>query len=202
MKKYQKAGKRGLVKKAIPYDTKVVIVNNVGNGCFFYTSNKLEHSIDLNEPTSFDTIALKDLRELRLDSKNIFFEYSILIVDVLDDEYTLKDVYAFLDLMNVYDDLMLMVKSEDAFDAGCFEKFAVNSNPQVFKEVIMKLSEPAKVRLVQAFFHAYRGRAINTNSQAVYDKLTFIGRRILKVEDIVDEMSDGRAPGVDIHDLL
>ncbi|MBL3198781.1 hypothetical protein ELP17_28275 [Klebsiella pneumoniae] len=203
MKKYQKANKTNIKKKAIPTDTPVVIVNNVGLGRFFYSHERLEHVIDLREATSYETKTLADLKIMSQFTKGVFTDYSILIADVLDDEFTLKDVYAYLDLMPVYEELLLIAKNEDGFDTGMFESFAVKSTVKAFNQTIMKLSKPAQQRLVQALFHAYKSRVIS-NTQVGYDKVTFVGSRILKMdEDIIDVLKyDTRAPSIDVNELL
>lgn len=154
MKRYQKANKTGIAKKSIPANTQVIIVNNTGFGRFYYEHEKLEHVIDLKEPTSFEQLTLADLKVIRQSHSGVFDKYSILIADVLDDEFTLKDVYAYLDLMPVYDELILIAKNEEGFDTGCFEKFSINSTVKAFTQTIMKMTRPAQERLVQALFHA------------------------------------------------
>ena len=204
MKKYQKANKSKLVKKDIPLDTEVIIVNNVGNGHFFYASDKLENDIDFNEPTSFEKLTLQNLKDIRRDKKVIFSEYSILIVDVLDDAYSLKDVYGFLDLIEVYNELMFMAKSEDGFDVGLFEKFAVDSSAKELKAVVSKMSQEGRTRLFQALSQAYMARAINLSKHSTYNKMTFMGD-VLNEEDVLgdlDYLKDGFTPEVDIRELL
>lgn len=203
MKRYQKANKTGIAKKAIPSDTQVIIVNNTGNGRFYYEHERLEHVIDLKEPTSYEQISIGDLKVIRQFSNGIFTEYGILIADVLDDEFTLKDVYAYLDLMPIYDELILIAKNEEGFDTGCFERFAINSTVKAFTETIMKLSTPAKSRLIQALFHAYRNRVIS-DTQKGYDKVQFVGNRLMKLDDdIIDILkNDYRPPSININELI
>ncbi|MFJ7756492.1 hypothetical protein ACQKGI_24075 [Peribacillus muralis] len=203
VKRYQKANKTGIAKKAIPSDTQVVIVNNTGTGRFYYEHERLEHVIDLGEPTAFEHLTLADLKVIRQFHKSVFAGYNILIADVLDDEFTLKDVYAYLDLMPVYEELILIAKNEEGFDTGCFEKFAINSTVKAFTETIMKLTKPAQVRLVQALFHAYKNGVIS-DSQKGYDKVTFVGNRFMKLDDdIIDVLkNDYRSPSVHIQELL
>ncbi|WP_242231694.1 MULTISPECIES: hypothetical protein [unclassified Bacillus cereus group] len=203
MKKYQKANKTNIKKKAIPADTPVVIVNNTGNGSFVYTHERLEHVISIKEATGYETVKLADLKIMSQFTKGVFTDYAILIADVLDDEFTLKDVYVYLDLMPVYEELLLMAKNEDGFDTGMFERFAVKSGVKAFNQTIMKLSKPAQHRLVQALFHAYKNRVIS-NTQVGYDKVTFVGSHILKMdEDIIDVLKyDTRAPSIHVNELL
>lgn len=203
MKRYQKANKTGIAKKSIPADTQVIIVNNTGSGRFYYEHERLEHVIDLKEPTSYEQITIGDLKVIRQFSHGIFTEYGILIADVLDDEFTLKDIYAYLDLMPVYDELILIAKNEEGFDTGCFERFAINSTVKVFTENIMKLTRPAQVRLVQALFHAYKNRVIS-DSQKGYDKVTFVSNRLMKLDDdIIDILkNDYRPPSININELI
>ncbi|PRT14361.1 hypothetical protein [Bacillus wiedmannii] len=204
MKKYQKANKSKLVKKDIPLDTEVIIVNNTF-GQFFYTSEKLENDIDFTELTSFEKLTLQNLKDMRRDKKVIFSEYSILIVDVLDDEYSLKDVYAYLDLIELYDELLFMVKSEDKFDVGMFEKFAVDCSIQELKTVISKMSKEGKTRLFQALSQAYMARAITLSKHSTYNKMTFMGN-VLNEEDVLGDLDYLKtgigAPSLDIRELL
>lgn len=204
MKRYQKANKTGIVKKAIPQDTKVIIVNNTGSGRFFYSHDKLEHVIDLKEPTSYETVTLATLKVMSQFSKGVFSGYGLLIVDVLDEEYNLKDVYAYLDLMPIYDELMLLAKNEAGFDTGVFERYAINSGVKAFNQTIIKLSKQGQVRLIQALFHAYKTRGLIDNKQTGYDKVTFVGDRILKMDDdIIDVLrNDYRMPSVSINELI
>lgn len=203
MKRYQKANKTGIAKKSIPADTQVIIVNNTGIGRFYYEHERLEHVIDLIEPTSYEQISIEELKVIRQFSKGIFTEYGILIADVLNDEFTLKDVYAYLDLMPVYEELILIAKNEDGFDTGCFEKFAINSTAKKFTDTIMKLTKPAQTRLIQALFHAYKNGVIS-NKQTGYDKVTFVGSHIMKLDDdIIDILkNDYRSPSVNIRELI
>ena len=202
VKRYQKANKTGIKKKAIPLDTNVIIVNNTGSGGFFYSHERIEHVIDLKEPTSHEQKTLADLKIISQFSKNIFSEYGILIVDVLDEEYTLEDVYAYLDIMPVYDELMIIAKNEDGFDTGMFERFAIKSSLKAFTQTIVKLTIPAQKRLIQALFHAYKDKVIS-NKQAGYDKCQFVARILKMEDDVIDVLkNDYRSPTVHINELI
>jgi len=202
VKRYQKANKTGIKKKAIPLDTNIIIVNNTGSGGFFYSHERIEHVIDLKEPTSHEQKTLADLKIISQFSKNIFSEYGILIVDVLDEEYTLEDVYAYLDIMPVYDELMILAKNEDGFDTGMFERFAIKSSLKAFTQTIVKLTIPAQKRLIQALFHAYKDKVIS-NNQAGYDKCQFVARILKMEDDVIDVLkNDYRSPTVHINELI
>lgn len=203
MKQYQKANKTGIVKKSIPKDTPVIIVNNTA-GQFYYAHDRIEHVIDLVEATSYAQITLADLKIMSQFSKAVFTEYSIVIADVLDDEFTLKDVYAYLDLMPVYEELLLIAKNEDGFDTGMFERFAVNSSAKAFTQTITKMSKSAQKRIAQSVFHAYKTRGLIDNKQAGYDKVQFVAGRILKMnDDVIDVLrNDCRPSATNIRELL
>jgi len=203
LKRYQKANKTGIVKKSIPLDTQIIVVNNTA-GQFYYAHDRIEHAINLVEATSYAQVTLADLKIMAQFSKAVFTEYSIVIADVLDDEFTLKDVYAYLDLIPVYDELMLIAKNEEGFDCGMFERFAVNSSAKAFTQTITKMSKPAQVRLTQSIFHAYKTRGLIDNKQTGYDKVQFVANRILKMrDDVIDILrNDCRPSATNIHELL
>ncbi|MED3982370.1 hypothetical protein [Priestia megaterium] len=203
IKRYQKANKTAIKKKDIPLDTNIIIVNGTGLGGFFYSHERIEHVIDLQEPTSYEQKTLADLKIISQFSRNIFSEYGILIVDVLDEEYTLKDIYAYLDLMPVYDELMLMAKNEDEFDTGMFERFAIKSSVKVFTKTIMGMTVSAQKRLIQALFHAYKDKTIS-DTQAGWDKVTLVASQILNMsDDVIDVLkNDYRRPSIHINDLI
>lgn len=202
MKKYQKVGKTGIKKKDIPLDTTCIVVNNTGIGRFVYTHEKLDTAIDLQDATSFVELKLGDLKIMRQFSKAVFIDYSILIVDVLDDEYSLKDVYALLDLMPQYEELSLMAKNEDGFDVGMWERFAISSTMKSFEKAINAMGKEAKQRLFQAFVHAYKYNAIS-NRQVAYDKAELIQRVTRMNDDIIDVLRyDTAVPNVNVHELL
>ncbi|HDR7625202.1 TPA: hypothetical protein QCX73_005704 [Bacillus mycoides] len=202
MKKYQKVGKTSVKKKDIPLDTICIVVNNTGYGRFVYRHEKLNKAIDLQEPTSFEEVTLGDLKIMRQFSKSVFTDYSILIVDVMDEEYSLKDVYALLDLMLQYEELSLMVKNEDGFDTGMFEHFAISSTMKSFEKAINLMSKEAKQRLFQAFVHAYKCNAIS-DRQTAYDKAELIQRITRMNDDIIDVLRyDSSLPNVSVQELL
>ncbi|KXY68837.1 hypothetical protein [Bacillus paranthracis] len=203
MKRYQKASNTGIVKKSIPTDTQLIVVNNTA-GQFYYAHDRIEHVINLVEATSYAQVTLADLKIMAQFSKAVFTEYSIVIADILDDEFTLKDVYAYLDLIPVYDELMIIAKNEEGFDTGMFERFAVNSSAKTFNQMIVKMSKPAQTRLAQSIFHAYKTRGLIDSKQAGYDKVQFVAGRILKMnDDVIDVLrNDCRPSATDIRELL
>lgn len=203
MKSYQKANKTNIVKKAIPPETQVVVVNNVGNGRFLYAHDRMEHKIDLREPTSYEVLKIADLKVMVQAAKAVFTEYSILIVDVLEDDLNLCDTYAYLDLMDVYNELMHFVKDEDGIDTGCFEKFVVNSSVKQYKDVIEKVSDLTKHRLLMASSLAYRMPGLIDNKQSGYEKIRFVSSFITgnDEDDVIDVLRNECEP-TDISQLM
>ena len=81
----------------IPKDVECVVMS-LGNGELIYRDKRTTRLFEFPEIGDTEIMTIEELTTMKNLSRKFFKNSYIAIVDILDDEYTLEDVYSFLQI--------------------------------------------------------------------------------------------------------
>lgn len=155
-------------------NVEVVIVNNTF-GRFFYQNPRTSQIIDMERWGDQDYITVGDLRTILNSNRKILENYMLLLVEVLDDEYSLEDVLNYLGLAKKYDEYfsILPKHKRGQVEVGDIENFIIKSNPQRFKEHMERMDHRLRSRVIEVAVTLFKLRKFTDYSKMeVIEKFT------------------------------
>ncbi|KDN90452.1 hypothetical protein JR311_19920 (plasmid) [Bacillus velezensis] len=151
--KYQGDGNNGFPQRkrrvSVDRDVEVVIVSNtIGN--FYYENPRMNMAIDLEHINDEEYVTVGDLRTILNSNRKILEGFSILITEVLSDEYTLDDVLVFLGLRDKYDDFYSLTrKSDKVAEVKDIKDFLTKAPLSSFEKTMEKISSKLRERVIE-----------------------------------------------------
>lgn len=167
----------------IDRNTEVIIVNNTF-GAFFYSNPRMTEIVDMENYGDEQYITVGDLRIIANTSKSVLESFSLLIVDILDDQYELEDLLNFLGLLDKYEEFYNL---GDDRGINNINNFILKSPFKTFESTINSVNSKLRDKIIQNSVLLFRTKKLND-----YQK-------IRAIEEIVGEdvMLDAREVEVD-----
>lgn len=135
---------------SVDRDTELVVVSNVPHR-FFYENPRLSIVIDLQNIGDQEYLTVGDIRTIMNSNRKIIEGFSLLITDVLDNQYTLEDVLVFLGLDKKYDDYYSLTKKRigDVVSVSDIKEFLLNSPVNSFEKTMEKIDDKLRARVIE-----------------------------------------------------
>lgn len=167
----------------IDRNTEVIIVNNTF-GAFFYSNPRMTEIVDMENYGDEQYITVGDLRIIANTSKSVLESFSLLIVDILDDQYELEDLLNFLGLLDKYEEFYNL---GDDRGINNINNFILKSPFKTFESTINSVNSKLRDKIIQNSVLLFRTKKLND-----YQKISAI-------EEIVGEdvMLDAKEVEVD-----
>lgn len=134
----------------IDKNVEVVLVNNTFSR-FIYDNPRVSTTFDMLAYGDEEYITVGDLRTMVNSSRKIFEGFSLLITEILDDEYTLEDLLVFLGLDRKYEEYFSMTpnSTNDMVAVGDIQTFILKSKPQRFEQMLESMSDKLRNRIIE-----------------------------------------------------
>ena len=146
--------------KRIDKDVEVIIANNTTGG-FFYQAANGSFIIDLDNNGDEDYVTFGDLKSIMARKRKHLENLDLIIIDVLDDELTVKDVVEALRLNDSYSELAsLKEQEEDPFTTELVRNFVVSTDSDKLVKILTSSKSKLKNRIYEASIEAYRDKEL------------------------------------------
>lgn len=128
-----------------------VIVKNNSNKRIIFDSPRMQTPIDLLEKGDEEYISVADLRTMINASRKMFDRFSIIITDILHDEYTIEDLLKFVGLEKSYGEYFeLRPNNKDkSVNVDDIENFILKSNTQRFESTVESVSMELRKKIIE-----------------------------------------------------
>lgn len=147
----------------IDRDIEVVVVNFT-SGVFFYEDPKTHNRYRMNEFGDEEYMTIDELTTMRNRHRAFLENMWIVIVDVLDDRYTVEDVVEFLRLESAY---------SNGLEADKVDQFIMQSEPGVFNRIAKHADTGLAKRIGERALELFRnGRLEDINKVYTISKIT------------------------------
>lgn len=154
------ASRKELAKK-IDKNSEILVMNNCRGG-FIYHCSKTHEVIDLGERGDTQAITVETLIHMKNTSKKILEKYWLLVIDVLDEDFTVEELLAYAGLEK-YGEYMLDMD-------GTLDNI-ITMNYDSFQGVINSLDKNLLSRLVEYTVDLYdRGDFSDHNKMMMLEK--------------------------------
>ena len=168
-----------------------VIVANNSFYHFIYDNPRINTSFDLQNWGDEEYITVGELRTMVNASRKIFEGFTLLIIEILDDEYTLEDLLTYLGLDNKYEEYFKMIpnKRDKRASVADIRTFIEKSTTERFKQVLSGMDERLRGTVIETALTLFK-----TQNFGDYNKMQVI--RELTHDDI---FLDAEETEVDVH---
>ncbi|MCY7947022.1 hypothetical protein [Bacillus atrophaeus] len=175
---------------SVDRDVEVVIVSNtIGN--FYYENPRMNMAIDLEHINDEEYVTVGDLRTILNSNRRILEGFSILITEVLSDDYTLDDVLTFLGLNNKYDEFYsLSRKSDKKAEVNDIKDFLLKAPVSSFEKTMKKISGSLRERVIETAITMFKLKEFGD-----YNKMSIIEGYVndeifldAKVSEVVEDI--------------
>lgn len=142
----EKRNKRVNVDKNV----EVLIVNN-SNKRIIFDSPRMQTPIDLEQKGDQEFITVSDLRTMVNANRKMFESFTLIVVDIIHDDYTLEDLFRFVGLDKSYNEYYsLRPNSKDkSINTNDIENFILKSNGKRFEDILKNSSVELHNKIVQ-----------------------------------------------------
>lgn len=140
----------------IDRDLEVAFMNNT-NGGFFYKCPKTQNIYDMQEYGDIDYITVDELLTMRNSYRKILNDLWILLIDVNSDEVSIEDVWRYLGVYRLYNDL---VKPER------IDEFILRSGDRRFRDTLERLHDALVKKVVERAVALYKEGKLNSIGKA------------------------------------
>lgn len=164
--KVEKPLSRRELAKKIDKNGEVLVMNNTMGG-FYYKCDKTHEVIDLSKKGDTQIISVDTLLFMKNTSMGIFDKYWLLVIDVLDDEFTVEELFAYMGF-DKYAEYMLDMEES--------LKDIINNNYTTFVKIIENLDVNILSRMAEYCVAGYEeGTFTDYNKMQAVEKA--IGRQ-------------------------
>lgn len=134
----------------IDKNVEVIVVNNTF-GRFIYDNPRISTSFDMENFGDEEYIPVGELRTMVNSSRKTFEGFSLLIVEILDDEYSLEDLLVYLGLDKKYEEYFSMSPNNKGsfVDVADIQSFIEKSNPQRFKQLLEGMNDKLRNKVIE-----------------------------------------------------
>lgn len=142
--------------KRIDKDVEVIVANNTTGG-FFYQAPNGSFIIDLENNGDEDYVSFGDLKSIMARKRKLLENLDLIIIDVLDEEFTAQDVVEALRLTDPYAELSSLKEDEDdAITTELIKDFVVSADSDKLVKMLTSPKSKLKNRIFEASVEAYR----------------------------------------------
>jgi hypothetical protein len=136
---------------SVDRDVEVVVVSNVPHR-FFYENPRMNQAIDLEHIGDEEYLTIGDIRAILNSSRKVLEGFSLVITEVLDNQYTLEDVLIFLGLDKKYEEYYSLTGKQmgSPIDVTDIKEFLLNSPYNAFEKTMAKIDEKLRARVIEA----------------------------------------------------
>jgi hypothetical protein len=141
----------------IDRNVEAVVVNNTF-GRFIYDNPRISTAFDMQAYGDEEYITVGELRTMVNSSRRLFEGFSLIITEILDDEYTLEDLLVYLGLDRKYDEYFSMSPNSrnKEVQVGDIKTFIEKSNPQRFREILEGMSEGLRNKVIETIVALFK----------------------------------------------
>lgn len=139
---------------AIDRNLQVLFMNN-NEGGFFYRCPKTHNIYDMSEYGDVDYITIDELVTMRNTHRRILNELWILLIDIDSDEVSIEDVWEYLGLEHLYNDVVKPTEIDEFILRSRDDKFEANLN-KMHEVLATKVVERAVVLYKQGKLNSIR----------------------------------------------
>lgn len=128
-----------------------VIVANNSFYRFVYENPRIHTSFDLPNWGDEEYITVGELRTMVNSSRKLFESFTVLIVEILDDEYTLEDLLVYLGLDDKYEQYFKLIPNQRDKQASVADirTFIEKSNAERFEQVLEGMDGKLRATIIQ-----------------------------------------------------
>lgn len=175
----EKRRKRVVIDK----DVEVLIVNNSPRKRIILGHDKVASLVDLEQSGDEEYITVGELKLLVNTNRKLFEGFSVLITEILHDEFTLEDLVSFVGLEKAYAEYWsLKTNAKDkSVQVGDIEAFILKSNEKRFDEILSTVNSQLKEKIIFLSINLFREGQFKD-----YSKMQTI--RKLTDEDLFDDL--------------
>lgn len=142
-------------KVMINRDVEVAFMNNT-SGSFFYKCPKTQNIYDMYEYGDIDYITIDELLTMRNSHRAILNNLWILVIDVNDEDIEIGDVWKYLGIEKLYDDV---IKPDEIDD------FIIKSKDNKFQDALEKMNKVLAKKVIERAVVLYREEKLNSISK-------------------------------------
>ena len=131
-------------------DVEVVIASNT-IGEFYYSNPRMSMVIDLAKIGDEEYVTVGDLRAMVNTDRKYLESFKIIINDVLDERYTIEDVYTFLGLEKAYQQFYEMADKEpnDYLSSEDIKDFILNTPYDEFEHKLENMEQRLRSSVIE-----------------------------------------------------
>lgn len=129
--------------------TEVVLVNNEPHR-LIYENPRVNVSLDMAGYGDEEYVTVGDLRTMVNTSRKFFDNFQLLIVDILDDEYTLEDLLQYLGLSKAYEEYFSLSNDEyKQISSGDIKQFIIDSDFDRFDKFMDSCGKNLRRKIIE-----------------------------------------------------
>lgn len=147
---------------SIDKNVEVLIVNN-SNKRIIFDSPRMQSSIDLVEKGDEEYITVADLRTMVNANRQMFESFSLIVAEILDDEYVLEDLLQFVGLDKAYNEYFgLRPNAKDkSVSIEDIENFILKSNGSRFEDILKNSSLLLRNKIIEESVFSFKEGKLN-----------------------------------------
>lgn len=162
--------------KRIDKDFEVSIISNTRGG-FFYSSPNGEFIIDMEDYGDEDYVTFGDLKSLMSRNRKVLTDLSIVINDIIGDEYTLEEVITSLKLQDSYNELLSLddkkLSEAEFIDIEVIEDFVDKSDSEQLAKILGNKKSKLRYAIAETCVELYRQEDLTD-----YNKMKIVSEKL------------------------
>ena len=145
-------------------DVEVIVRNNTFYR-FVYENNRIMTSFDMEKYGDEEYVTVGELRTMVNSNRKIFEDFIILIVDILDDNYTLYDLLIYLGLEKKYDEYFSVASDYEEQQIGDLKTFITKSSADSFIGLFESMGDKLRSRVIDMSIKLFKLGKFNDYSK-------------------------------------
>ena len=146
-------------KKRVNIDKNIeVIIANNSNKRIIFDSARLSTQIDLHQKGDEEYVTVGDLRAMINANRKLFESFTLIVTDIVDDEYTLEDLFTFVGLEKAYKEYYsLRPNNKDkSVSVEDIENFILKSNSERFATILKDVGGLLRKKIIEESIALFR----------------------------------------------